>query len=177
VTDNVAGSGPKDPTASTPAASGPTRPGIEDLVRALERMAASGLDTSRGETYVARIASLRDALDPAIAAHETWEIQLERAIRSGSGEFQVDVVRRDDCCALGRWLHGEGQQTIEASALALVRDLHAGFHLEAADVLQLAVSGRRSEAIAAMDVGTTFSQASAILVAALRQLAHPAEPG
>jgi hypothetical protein len=48
-----------------------------------------------------------------------------------------------------------------------VRALHAEFHTVAADVLQLALAGRKDEAIAAMAFGSRFMAVSSNLVMAI----------
>jgi hypothetical protein len=48
-----------------------------------------------------------------------------------------------------------------------VKDLHATFHHAAGDIVGLSAAHKRSEALAAMEMGSTFKQASAKLVMAL----------
>ena len=57
-----------------------------------------------------------------------------------------------------------------ASDYDLVRTLHAEFRREATEVLELATSGRASEAKAAMADDTPFSRASSSLVGTLSRL-------
>ena len=108
-------------------------------------------------------------LQDAVRAHERWTTQLDEAIRSGGADFQVDTVRMDDQCQLGRWLYGSGKEELDDPvAWELIRDIHARFHIEAADVLLLARSGHRGDAAEAMDLETPFGEWSATLLAALR---------
>jgi chemoreceptor zinc-binding protein len=100
----------------------------------------------------------------AIAVHGQWRARLTKAIAAGASEFDVATVRRDDKCEFGSWLHHSIKSSARASArYARVRDLHAQFHLEAARVLALAVSGHKSEADYAMGPGGAFSKISAEL--------------
>jgi len=110
--------------------------------------------------------TLADALTAAISAHLAWKTHLSIAIGSGESRFQVDEVARDDLCALGRWLMGDGALR-EAAPYAEVLALHARFHLEAARVLALALEDRGEEAAAAMERGSDFDEASSALMAAL----------
>jgi chemoreceptor zinc-binding protein len=101
----------------------------------------------------------------AMRAHTQWKARLNKAIETGSSEFLVDVVRLDDRCDFGKWLHGQVGNSdphyIE------VKRLHAEFHVAAASVLALAVGGRPAEATAAMAAHTPFARGSASLVLAL----------
>ena len=36
-----------------------------------------------------------------------WKTTLRNAALHG-GELDVETIKRDDCCALGKWLHGDG---------------------------------------------------------------------
>jgi hypothetical protein len=97
----------------------------------------------------------------AIGVHGQWNARLTKAIAAGASDFEVATVRRDDKCEFGSWLHHSIKSQARASArYARVRDLHAQFHLEAARVLALAVSGHKSEAGHAMAPGGAFSKIS-----------------
>jgi hypothetical protein len=48
-----------------------------------------------------------------------------------------------------------------------VHDLHARFHTEAAHVLELALAGRREDAVAAMAIGSPFGNVSSNLIIAM----------
>ena len=77
-----------------------------------------------------------------IAAHGLWKFRLQEAIDSGHSRFDPSVVERDDRCPFGQWIHGEGQSTHrDDPRFAVVRDLHATFHRNAASVLRLALAG------------------------------------
>ena len=101
----------------------------------------------------------------AMRAHTQWKARLNKAIETGSSEFVVDVVRLDDRCDFGKWLHGQAGST--DPHYVEVKRLHAEFHTEAARILALAVGGKPAEATAAMAPRTPFTRASASLVLAL----------
>lgn len=104
-------------------------------------------------------------VDAALVAHGLWKARLREAIDSGKSDFSVDKVQRDDACDFGQWLRSPGHHGPEFDK---VRQLHAAFHLEAAKVLQLAVTGRKADAVAALGIGGEFSKASSRLVVALK---------
>lgn len=84
----------------------------------------------------------------AIEAHQRWKIRLNDAIEGRSEEvLDPAVVARDDCCALGKWIHGVGGMNFaEHPEFAELRRQHAHFHVCAGHVLILAQSGRKREA-------------------------------
>lgn len=91
-----------------------------------------------------------DGLDfaQAIRAHQLWKRRLLRVIDGVADEaLDIATVRRDDCCDLGRWLHGEGARRHGSGAtfrhLVLT---HQTFHEAAADVLTVCLDGRRDTA-------------------------------
>jgi len=103
-------------------------------------------------------------LDHAIAAHAKWKFRLREAIRTGESEWTVEKVRPDDQCEFGKWLNALPLAERMMKEWREVKDLHAKFHLAAADVLDSALAGRKSEASTAMAPGGTFADVSTKLV-------------
>ena len=103
---------------------------------------------------------LKTEITKAIAAHGMWKTRLRSAIDTGKSDFKVSVVQTDDQCDFGKWLKALPATTPHKQS---VSKLHATFHTAAAGVLQLAVSGKRAEAEAAMGAASTFSEASSAL--------------
>ncbi|MEZ5263633.1 MAG: methyl-accepting chemotaxis protein [Acidimicrobiales bacterium] len=116
----------------------------------------------------------------AIAAHSDWKSRLAEAIERGDSSLDVEVVRRDDRCAFGTWLHQGGSAAQRGGAhFEVVRDLHAEFHRTAAGVLEAARSRRGEAASTLIGSGTPFARVSAELTLALRRWSaeSPAAPG
>ena len=104
----------------------------------------------------------------ALVAHGAWKVRLASAIAAGTSEFNPNEVRADDRCALGGWLYREIDRELRAAPqYESVRALHARFHVSAAAVLELAISGRKAEAIASMEPGKDFGRVSTQLTIAL----------
>ena len=104
----------------------------------------------------------------ALGVHGQWTVRLTSAIAAGASEFDVATVRRDDKCEFGSWLHHSiNTQDRASERYARVKDLHARFHLEAARVLSLAVSGHKSEAQHAMAPSGAFSKVAGDLTSEL----------
>lgn len=119
------------------------------------------------------------AIDHAIGAHGRWKTRLRIALATGEGDLDPAMVRRDDVCVLGRWLHGpEIPPDVRAGADYLaVLAVHAEFHRHAGAVLDLLAQGKRREAGDVM-LGA-FAECSERLIAMLtwwKRAVRPAGP-
>jgi len=108
-----------------------------------------------------------EALDRAIAAHAKWKYRLMEAIDTGKSQWRVDDVRTDSACEFGKWLGALPLSERLSEHSKKVRALHAEFHVLAADVLELALAGRKAEATAAMALRSRFATASSNLTMAV----------
>jgi len=113
--------------------------------------------------------SLQDEISKAIGAHALWKKRLISAIDTGESDFAPEKVCTDNQCEFGKWLYGA---TITAADKTggdydNVRKLHAEFHKIAADVLRLALSGKKAEARKLIDEGSRYAALSIELTRAL----------
>lgn len=109
-------------------------------------------------------------MQAAVAAHLGWKTRLRDAIRTGE-KFDVATVRRDDCCPLGKWLHGPGgSKWGQTPAFVTLLQNHAAFHVEASRVAELVNAGDRSGAERLLAGGTSFAKATQATVVALKSL-------
>lgn len=107
-------------------------------------------------------------LSDALVAHRKWKDYLTQAIQTGLSDFQPAVIRRDNQCDFGKWLHHEVPNEIRQTAVyQSVVKLHADFHLETARVLELGLSGRKAEAEKAIGLGSDWRKTSAELTSQL----------
>jgi len=107
----------------------------------------------------------------AIDAHMKWKQRLS-AVIAGTSTEQLDpaVIGRDDQCALGKWIHGEGGQHYGSQDLFLeLREHHAQFHRCAAEVLRTAQAGAVADAEKMLNAGA-YQQASVDVVLRLARL-------
>ena len=95
-----------------------------------------------------------------LKAHGAWKARLQSAIATGSSDFDVSTVAEDDKCRFGAWLHGLDSHEDHWRA---AHDQHEAFHLEAARILELALTGQRDAAAAASAAGSPFDQISSAL--------------
>lgn len=106
-------------------------------------------------------------VDAIIDAHRQWKVTLRDAIEQRQ-VVDVATLSRDDCCALGRWAHGDGQRAYgTAPRFVDLLARHAEFHRSAGAVGTL-INGRRyGEAEAALATGTPFARATTEVVRCL----------
>jgi hypothetical protein len=109
----------------------------------------------------------REALERAIAAHARWKYRLMDAIDTGKSDCRVGDVRTDSACEFGKWLLNLPLSERLSEHSKKVRALHAQFHGLAADVLELALAGRKDEAAAAIALRSRFASVSSDLTMAV----------
>jgi methyl-accepting chemotaxis protein len=79
--------------------------------------------------------------DGAITAHGKWKQRLLDFVAGGGEQLDPMVVGRDDQCALGCWIHGDGRALRGNAEYTDLKGEHAGFHRCAADVIRTHVAG------------------------------------
>ena len=109
-------------------------------------------------------------LGQAIQKHAEWKIKFRTAIEKQE-TVDAATIARDDCCELGKWLHGDGRRLFGArqSYLPCVQR-HAAFHVEAAKVAQ-AINGKRfAQAETMLDGDSAYAEASSAVGVAIMKL-------
>lgn len=109
-------------------------------------------------------------LTDAINAHTDWKIRLRGAI-SDQCALDVDTIARDDCCELGRWLHGPSKERFGAlPAHGECLASHARFHRCAADVAATINAREYVKAEQMLSAGSRYALASRAIVLAIEAL-------
>ena len=103
----------------------------------------------------------------AIGAHGNWKQRLRRAIESGNIDFTFDKLKIDTECDFGKWLHSLSLDEKKSSHWSNIQQLHAKFHIEAARLLELAIQGKKKEAMDGMAIGSDFARLSCGLTMAM----------
>jgi hypothetical protein len=107
----------------------------------------------------------------AIRAHQIWKKRLGEVLDgTPHPTFEVEHIRRDDDCSLGRWLRSSA--ALEHRGRAVYRELfgtHAALHQAAAEVLSLHAQGRSQQAKAMLERGL-FARNSVCVQGLLAQL-------
>jgi hypothetical protein len=109
----------------------------------------------------------KDAIDAALTAHAQWKNRLLEAIKTGQSEFNADIVKKDNACLFGQWLYKLSPEDILSEHYSKVKKLHAEFHETAADILKLALEGKKNEALKKLEPGGGYGSISGKLVLAL----------
>ena len=109
-------------------------------------------------------------LDNAVQTHAQWKTKLRSAIAKHE---QLDLVTlsRDDCCELGKWLHGEGRTSY--GRLTSHNDClskHLVFHSEVTKIARTVNSKQFEAAEVMLGAGTTYAKASNALSVSFLQL-------
>ncbi|MDO9165485.1 MAG: methyl-accepting chemotaxis protein, partial [Rhodoferax sp.] len=99
-------------------------------------------------------------LDNAIQAHAEWRTKL-RSAATRQEKLDAETISRDDCCELGKWVHGAGQSKFggKPTFVDLIH-AHQEFHKEAGKVARAVNQGAGAGAEKMLESGTSFSRAS-----------------
>lgn len=99
-------------------------------------------------------------LDQAIQKHAEWKLKFRKAI-SEHQEMDAITISKDNCCDLGKWLHGEAKSKFsKLVAYQTCVEKHAAFHKEAGKVATLINNKKYDEAEKTISGNTAYSQAS-----------------
>lgn len=90
----------------------------------------------------------RGHLLAAIEAHRCWLTGLEMAVCEGASWVDLDTVEPEAACEFGRYLADLASRggASQLPRYRQVREMHAGFHTLAGQVLRLAQAGRQDQA-------------------------------
>lgn len=106
-------------------------------------------------------------LDSAIQKHAQWKLKLHSAI-SKEEELAVHEISSDNCCVLGKWLHGEARAKYsDLDSYLDCRQKHKAFHIEAGKVAQYINEKRYKEAEGMLSNGTPYVLASKDVASAI----------
>ena len=113
-------------------------------------------------------ATIQEQIQKAITAHGVEKIRLSQMVEAGGTEMTAAVAGADNECPLGQWLYNGIDPAAKANPnFQRAKDLHATFHHAAGEIVSLSAARKHTEALEAMEQGSTFKQASARLVTAL----------
>ena len=105
-------------------------------------------------------------VDVYIDAHRQWKVKLRDAIEARQPVDAATLVR-DDCCALGKWIYGDGQRLAGRETFTELIARHKHFHQVAGGVAEKINQRQYREAEEALAPGTPFSQATSEVVLVL----------
>jgi methyl-accepting chemotaxis protein len=105
-------------------------------------------------------------VDVYIDAHRQWKVKLRDAIESRQ-TVDAATLARDDCCALGKWIYGDGQRLAGRETFSELIARHKHFHQVAGGVAEKINHRQYREAEEALAPGTPFSAATSAVVLTL----------
>jgi hypothetical protein len=106
--------------------------------------------------------------DEAIRAHAEWKIKLAGYIQKPDQSLKCDTVGKDDQCALGKWICGEGNASFaKLPEFAKLKEAHSRFHRAAGDVIRSADSGKNVTAEIALGASSPYAKASSEVVSSI----------
>jgi len=132
-------------------------------------------ESDRGAAGQARMAAKPEVdigidLNSAIKAHADWKLKLRHAITARE-TLDAATVSRDDCCALGKWVHGpDGKKFGHYPVFSDLVRQHADFHQEAGRVAQAVNQQEYTKASRMLEAQAPFTKASQVVIHAIRQL-------
>ncbi len=116
-------------------------------------------------------------LDSAIEAHAQWRTKLRTAAEKHE-TLDADTIARDDCCPLGKWLHGRGQSQYGGKpSFVNLLDRHREFHAAAGKVAQTINRGDYEAGKDMLAGNTEFSRASSDVGGAIMALRKELKSG
>jgi chemoreceptor zinc-binding protein len=132
-------------------------------------------------SFVARIEAIRHYcfgeimhLGTAITAHNEWKKRFRTAITKRD-MIDMAVVSADNCCALGKWLNGEGKRFFgKLPSHTHCVATHEIFHREAGKIAEAINSRKFDDAENMLGTNTPFSDTSNALTAAILRLKRDA---
>jgi len=89
--------------------------------------------------------------DGAISAHGKWKQRLLDYLSGGGEQLDPAIVGRDDQCALGCWIYGDGHVLHGNAKYVDLKIEHAGFHQCAASIIRTQMAGNTAAARAQID--------------------------
>ncbi|MCA0041901.1 CZB domain-containing protein [Celeribacter litoreus] len=106
-------------------------------------------------------------VNTAMAAHKAW-LQKFRVAIDERQELDADTICLDNKCELGQWLHGDAKDQFGGHAFYEdTVDVHAKFHLQAAEVAKLINNHQFREASDQLKSGAAYQRATNLVLQAL----------
>jgi hypothetical protein len=111
----------------------------------------------------------KEAIDSALTSHSLWKLRLHGTIETGNSVFNVDLVKDDNACQLGKWLNGLSKEEAGKPDFIKIKELHTEFHKAAAEILELALNGNKEEALKKIEHDEGYGKITKELVRALNE--------
>ena len=109
-------------------------------------------------------------LNQAIEKHVEWKLKFRGAI-ANQETMDAETILKDNCCELGRWLHGEAPtQVVNLPSYLECVGKHAAFHVEAGKVAGISNFRKFPDAEAMLAADSPYARASTAVCSAIIRL-------
>ncbi|MCB1144412.1 MAG: CZB domain-containing protein [Leptospiraceae bacterium] len=99
-------------------------------------------------------------LNNAVQTHADWKVKFRKAIQNKE-QLDALTILKDNCCELGKWLYGEAKNNFSSlPSYSSCLEAHKSFHLVAGKVAGLINDKKYTEAEAALENNSEYSNAS-----------------
>lgn len=116
------------------------------------------------------VTNVNVTLDSALHAHQQWKAYLQDAVEAGK-QLDVGLIRRDDCCNLGKWLRSDGHANYgHTPEFIKLLDTHDEFHLVSSVVARIINCKSSDQAKSMLEGSSQFSAASNDVALAIHRL-------
>jgi len=89
---------------------------------------------------------IKEILNKAIASHFTWKVRLKNMIDLGESNLSIQDIRDDSLCEFGKCLNSLSKEYAENEYYQNIKNLHTEFHINAAKIVLIALSGHKERA-------------------------------
>ena len=109
-------------------------------------------------------------LSLAITKHAEWKTKFRAAIAKQETMDEA-TIGKDNCCELGKWLHGDAKaKYLKLAAYTECVSRHAAFHAEAAKVAKTINQKNYTQAESMLGNATGYGNASGAVTLAISKL-------
>ena len=109
-------------------------------------------------------------LTQAISKHIEWKVKFMSTILKQES-MDTETISKDNCCELGKWLHGDGKTQFEnLASYSICLDKHAAFHIEAGKIAAKINEKKFNDAEAMLNAGQPYTTSSNNLYLAIKNL-------
>ncbi len=97
-------------------------------------------------------------------------MKLSAYIKNPDDSLNPETVCKDDQCALGKWIYGEGSTYSNEAEFGMLKTAHANFHKEAANIVRRAKNGEKVTDEIALGAKSKFAEFSTQVVIHIRNI-------
>lgn len=99
-------------------------------------------------------------IDREIQRHVDWKVRFSNAIfrRESLDSYVMEIIRKENCCELGKWLHSEGKaQYGSLPSYKACLKKHAELHIEAEKIANAINTKQYINASKMIGIGSAFN--------------------